>query len=145
MHVEPGLHERDKTFAVIFGGISSLVLLVAVVTIIHFVGIENQPARLAPGTNHKSDEVVFETPRKISWPGTIISITGGGTGYAIQLIEPENSDSDFMAVWPNNSSLILSGRVMVNGYWTGTTCAYRYTLFSGRCVPEVEIETIESF
>lgn len=145
MHVEPGLHERDKTFAVVFGGISSLILLIAVATIIHFVGVENQPARIAPETEYASEEVTFETPKKISWSGTITSITGGGTGYAIQFIEPEGSDSDFLAIWPNDSTLILSGRVVVNGYWTGTTCAYRYTLFSGRCVPEIEIETIESF
>ncbi|MEK7194873.1 MAG: hypothetical protein AAB561_02005 [Patescibacteria group bacterium] len=145
MHVEPGVHERDKTFAVVFGGISSLILLVAVATIIHFVGIESQPARLAPETDQQSKEVVFETPKKINWPGTIISITGGGTGYAVQLIEPEDGNSDFLAIWPNDSNLILSGRVVVSGYWTGITCAYRYTLFSGQCVPEIEIETIESF
>ena len=145
MHVEPGLHERDRTFAVIFGGISSLILLITVTTIIHFAGIEDQPARLAPETNQKSEEVIFETPKEVSWSGTIISITGGGSGYAVQFIDPEGGNSDFLAIWPNDSSLILSGRITVNGYWTGITCAYRYTLFNGWCVPEVEIETIESF
>lgn len=136
------MEKQDKTLAVVFGGISVLLLLTAVVAVARLAGAETQPAALAPEPL-PSQEQVFILPRPVLWTGNVISVVNGGSGYAVQLESPFGGHDSFLAMWPDDRLESLSEKITIRGRWLGITCAYRYTLFNNKCVPEVEIDEVE--
>jgi hypothetical protein len=85
-------------------------------------------------------ETVFPKPRVIDWEGTVFGILAGGNGLAIK--RPDGGMFQaYMA--EGRTSSVSQGPVHIKGRWTGTSCAYQNTVFSGQCTPTVEIDALE--
>jgi len=90
-----------------------------------------------------NEEQTFTKPIKITWQGKVIANLEGGEAYGIKMVSQNKSNPAFYACCGTENNLWLDGKVRITGNWIGITCAYQNTIFSGRCVPEVEIEEIE--
>ncbi len=86
----------------------------------------------------------FAKPVDIVWQGEVISTMAGGSCLGLK---GEFDKYSFATVClPEGDSGELwkfGGMVTITGKWLGITCAYKNTIF-GECVPEVNIEKIES-
>jgi len=87
----------------------------------------------------ESDGETFPVPVPALWEGEIFGILEGGQAFAVRR---RDGAGDFYAFFEDESEP-LEGIVRVHGLWLGSTCAYRNTVFSGRCVPEVKIRKFE--
>lgn len=86
----------------------------------------------------RNDEA-FPVPVPAHWEGEVFGWLEGGQAFAIR--RPGGA-GDFYAFFEVDA-LPLKGYVSIRGLWLGTTCAYRDTVFSGECVPEVMIRRVE--
>lgn len=84
-------------------------------------------------------EQAFDVPLPANWNGRVIGILEGGRAYAIE----REDGRRFYASVADMPATALQGRVSVRGLWLGTTCAYRNTVFSGSCVPDVQARSIK--
>lgn len=91
----------------------------------------------------------FAKPIDVDWEGKIIATMISETQYGIERIPPDKKYIYFYAgqdpdkAWAEKKNVGLEGKVRVKGRWVGITDAYKNTIF-GRCVPDVEITTIEN-
>lgn len=85
---------------------------------------------------------VFDVSRPVLWRGIIIGTLAGGRGLAIERTPADAEHPFFEAYFSGEPASMSAGPVIVEGRWVGISCAYANSLFSGRCVPEVNIEAI---
>ena len=85
-------------------------------------------------------ETVFPEPQQIDWTGQVFGIFAGGEGLAVRL---DGTGREFQAYMkPGVLSSVPYGPVRIKGNWTGISCAYANTVFSGKCTPMVEVDDI---
>lgn len=121
-------------------------VLIAVIIIVTAVGVMlgSLEAR-APMTASELDaitprETVFPQPQDIDWSGQVFGIFAGGEGLAVRR---DGTGQEFQAyMQPGVLSSIPYGPVRIRGQWIGISCAYAYTVFSGRCTPTIEVDDI---
>src|SRR3989344_4450579 len=98
-------------------------------------------------------EKTFDEPIDVSWEGKVIGQMVSGTQYGILKL-PEDKENPYFyagihdeeineAILQKRADVGLTGIVRVKGKWIGITAAYRNTIFDGKCVPYVKIESIE--
>lgn len=86
-------------------------------------------------------ETIFPQPREIDWEGAVFGVLAGARGLAIRR---EDTGGMFQAYGANGQTMsITSGPVRISGRWTGISCAYQQTVFSGQCTPTVDIDDLE--
>ena len=86
-------------------------------------------------------ETVFPQPRAIDWEGAVFGVLAGGSGLAVR-----RADSGEMFQAYGDEAQIASvsyAPVRIIGRWTGISCAYQQTVFSGQCTPTVDIDDLE--
>ena len=119
------------------------VLVVSVVCVVLF--LQNRHSRVAADAIDCTK--TFVKPVPVEWTGKIIAQMVSGTQYGIEKVPADKENPYFYAsqdpdkAFLENKSVGLEGMVTVKGNWTGTTDAYRNTIF-GRCVPSVDILSI---
>jgi hypothetical protein len=120
----------------------SMLMIVAVVAVGIMLGTFQ--AR-APMTASELDaviptETVFSTPQDIDWTGQVFGIFAGGEGLAVR---QDGTDREFQAYMkPGVLSSVPYGPVRIKGAWTGISCAYANTVFSGHCTPTVDVTSV---
>jgi len=86
-------------------------------------------------------ETVFPQPRMVDWEGVVFGVLAGGEGLAIKRTD---TGELFQAYGTQEQTASASyGPVHITGRWTGISCAYQQTVFSGQCTPTVEIDALE--
>lgn len=86
-------------------------------------------------------ETVFPQPQAIAWDGAVFGILAGGEGLAVRMLD---TGREFQVYAPDNQLASVSeGTIRIRGNWTGISCAYANTVFSGRCTPTVDIVILE--
>lgn len=90
-------------------------------------------------------EKTFDKPINIVWGGEIYGFMMSGDALAIVRV-PKNKKYPVFFAWSvSDNDRNIEGKIKITGKWTGITCAYRFTVFGNRCVPEVIIEKIEPY
>lgn len=90
----------------------------------------------------------YAKPIDVNWEGEVIAKMVSETQYGIKRIPPDKKYPYFYAgqdpdkAWAEKKNIGLEGKVRVIGKWVGITDAYKNSIF-GRCVPDVEIVSIE--
>lgn len=119
-----------------------IVILASLVVIVVFVFIVFKVVK-------KDCSEEFAKPIDVDWEGKIIAQMGSGTLYGIERIPPDKkyvyfyAGQDIDKAFAEKKNVGLEGKVRVKGKWIGITDGYKNTIF-GRCVPHVEITTIEN-
>lgn len=86
-------------------------------------------------------ETVFPKPQAVVWDGVVFGVLAGGEGLAVRMLD---TSREFQAYMPGDTLASPSeGSVRVTGRWTGISCSYANTVFSGHCTPTVDIQMIE--
>lgn len=93
-------------------------------------------------TPSASVAVTFDAPQQVRWQGVIIGMLAGGRGIALQRLPADAEHPFFEAYFAGTPASMSAGPVVIEGRWVGMSCAYAHSLFSGRCVPELDIEAI---
>ena len=90
----------------------------------------------------------YAKPIEVNWEGEVIAKMVSETQYGIKRIPSNKKYPYFYAgqdpdkAWVEKKNVGLEGKVRVKGKWIGITDAYKNSIF-GRCVPSVEIISIE--
>lgn len=87
-------------------------------------------------------EEAFPAPVPAHWRADVIGVLEGGQAYAFERID-DPGEGLFYGFFDEMPADMPDGYGTVHGLWLGTTCAYRNTVFRGRCVPEVRIRSFE--
>jgi hypothetical protein len=113
--------------------------LIAVIAIFGYVHRSRQGLASISQPTESPEEQTFNKPIDVDWVGQVYFILQAGHGYGLK---KDNGDT-FMAFYKDNTyNPDLHGQVEVKGKWLGIDCAYRNTVFNGKCVPYVEIDKI---
>ncbi|HXV26562.1 MAG TPA: hypothetical protein VD862_00825 [Candidatus Paceibacterota bacterium] len=126
------------------GFIVFFALAVVIVTAFVWPDVANRPApaeRAAIGAvaERAGDDTMFPEPVPVAWEGDVVGVMDGGQAYAVE----RTDDSRFYADVSMLGGDPLDGEYRFSGDWTGTTCAYRNTVFMGQCVPEMTVRSVE--
>lgn len=89
------------------------------------------------------EDTVFAESRLIEWTGRIEGVLVGGLELAVRRVRPPAGEPDQFAVLVPTGVAPTEGLVRISGRWVGMSCAYRDTVFGGRCVPDVIADRIE--
>lgn len=93
-------------------------------------------------------EQEFNTPIPVIWNAKILGCLVSCAGYSFQNLDPGAEHTYFQGYdgLLDEHNLDLTGRTFqVKGQWTGIDCAYRNTVFAGKCTPSVDIASMEEF
>lgn len=98
--------------------------------------------------NYNPDEIVFRRSYDIMWSGKIIGNMNGFHDFGIERLNKNTKYPYFYATidWEGSNMQktdIIAGNVRIYGKMIGITCAYQNTVFSGKCVPEINITKIK--
>ena len=92
----------------------------------------------------------FGEPIEVVWEGEIEGSMSSGACYAIRKIPAEDNYPDdipkFMACLSGTdyTGVFYKGKVKITGKWTGMTNMYANAFFDSACVPDVDVEELES-
>jgi hypothetical protein len=128
----------------------SIAFIAGIVVLLGFLAWQIPSA--APQTASQADaltatpdtEETFTDPRPVQWDGYVRRVLAGGEG--LEIVSQNAKGGVFQAYMPAGQiAPVTSGPVHVQGLWRGYTCAYGGNASGdGGCVPEVDIQTIQS-
>ena len=141
MSIRKSLAAHETNIA--FGSLLGVAVLMLVLVIIDNPSL-NQPATanilqaMSPSTTVLPEDSLLPEPRPIEWGGYVRRIFVGGDG--LEIVGSDAPGGVFQA-YASGQLPVFDSPVLIRGIWRGYTCAYGGN--NGRCVPEVDIESIE--
>lgn len=119
--------------------LTSLIVLTGLIGVVVFYEKTPPTPQTATGLDALSVSASVSLPQSVIWSGHISRIFVSGEG--LEIISSASSEGVFQAYMPMGQvAPITDGEVIVQGIWNGFTCAYGG--HQGRCVPEVDIQSI---
>lgn len=113
---------------------------------------EKEPNCVSPIYNKLQDqEVTFKNPINIKWIGRVATFMVSGQAYALEKIPSDEKNPYFYAepfeTIIDGDGLIqlkypVNSVVEITGKQVGIICAYPGSVFGGRCVPDVIVESV---
>jgi hypothetical protein len=94
---------------------------------------------------------VSDEPQKVTWTGEIITQMESYNAYALKI---KNGDNYYDMFYAQPFEVIINSDgslspfynkgdiITITGEWKGITCAYQDSIFQGKCVPDIEIQSI---
>lgn len=131
-------HETNVSFGALLGVSALMLTLVLLDMPSSSQSTANVLQALTSTPSVQLEDSLLPEPRAVAWGGYISRILVGGEG--LELVGSDAPGGVFQAYGVSQLP-ILEGQVLIRGVWRGYTCAYGG--YKGRCVPDVEIESIE--
>jgi hypothetical protein len=119
--------------------LTSLIVLAGLIGVVVLYEKTPPTPQTATGLDALSRTASVSLPQFVTWSGYISRVFVSGEG--LEIVSSASSEGVFQAYMPiGQISPITDGEVVIQGVWNGFTCAYGG--HQGRCIPEVDIQSI---
>ena len=130
-------HETNVAFGSLLGVAVLMLVLVTMKIPSSNRSTANILQAVSPSVTVLPEDSLLPEPRRIEWAGYIRRIFVGGEGLEIA---GSDAPGGVFQAYASGQLPVFDSQVLIRGIWRGYTCAYGGD--NGRCVPEVDIESI---